>query len=177
MEPYALRVDYLPASALALPGRLGLTRAPGRWVAGRDPDSDVRLREDVEAIARVHGAKVLVTLLERFEIAELGDLDGEARRERLRWIHYPIADMWAPTDLASARRLVGRILHALERGHDVVVHCWGGVGRAGTIAASCLVARGTPPAEAIAIVRAARGRAIENAAQERFVREFGGDLE
>ncbi|WP_243338342.1 cyclin-dependent kinase inhibitor 3 family protein [Anaeromyxobacter soli] len=177
MEPYALRVDYLPASALALPGRLGLTRAPGRWVAGRDPDSDVRLREDVEAIARVHGAKVLVTLLERFEIAELGDLDGEARRERLRWIHYPIADMWAPTDLASARRLVGRILHALEQGQDVVVHCWGGVGRAGTIAASCLVARGTPPAEAIAVVRAARGRAIENAAQEHFVREFGGDAE
>lgn len=173
MDSYALRVDYLPASALGLPGRLGLTRAPGRWSAGRNPDSDLRLREDVEAIARVHGAKVLVTLLERFEIAELGDLDGEARRARLRWIHYPIADMWAPTDLASARRLVARILNALERGQDVVVHCWGGVGRAGTIAAACLVAHGTPPADAMTIVRAARGRAIETEAQERFVGEFG----
>ncbi|WP_143828034.1 protein-tyrosine phosphatase family protein [Anaeromyxobacter sp. Fw109-5] len=124
----------------------------------------------------MHGAKMLVTLLERFEIAELGDLDGEARQARLRWIHYPIADRWAPTDLASARRLVVSILNALERGQDLVVHCWGGVGRAGTIAAACFVARGTPPADAIAIVRAARGRAIETAAQERFVREFGSHV-
>ncbi|WP_242344125.1 protein-tyrosine phosphatase family protein [Anaeromyxobacter terrae] len=145
MDSYALRVDYPPPSALDLPGRLGLTRAPGRWSAGLTLDSDLRLRADVEAIARVHGTKVLVTLLERFEIAELGDLDGEARRARLRWIHYPIADMWAPTDLA------------------------------GTIAAACLVARGTPPSDAMTIVRAARGRAIETAAQERFVREFGGN--
>jgi ADP-ribosyl-[dinitrogen reductase] hydrolase len=57
------------------------------------------------------------------------------------------------------------------------VHCWGGVGRAGTIAAACLVARGTPPEDAMAIVRKTRGRAIESAAQERFVCEFGGDVE
>jgi protein-tyrosine phosphatase len=174
-EPYALRVDYLPRTALALPGRLGLTRAPGRWSSGRDLDSDVRLREDLAAIAGVHGAKLLVTLLERAEIAELGDLEHEARRAGLSWIHFPIPDMWVPGDMDAAHKLVARIVRVLERGHDVVVHCWGGLGRAGTIAASCLVAQGSPSEEAIALVRATREGAIQTAAQEQFVRDFASE--
>lgn len=170
---FALRVDWLPQPALALPGRLGLTRAPGRWASGRVPDPDVWLREDLAALTGDHGAKVLVTLLERREIAEVGDLRREARRAGLAWIHFPIADMWAPTDMRAARRLVGKMLRALEGGENVVVHCWGGLGRAGTIAAACLVARGRPPAEAMALVRATRERAIQTATQEAFVAEFG----
>ncbi len=170
--PFALRVDWLPPAALALPGRLGLTRAPGRWAAGRSLDSDVRLREDVEALARIHGAKLLVTLVERLELAELGDLRAEARRARVAWVHFPIPDMWVPSDVAATRRLVGRMLRTLERGDAVVVHCWGGLGRAGTIAAACLVARGTPPRAAIAAVRAARPGAVQTDAQEQFVADF-----
>jgi hypothetical protein len=44
----------------------------------------------------------------------------------------------------------------MARGEDAVVHWWGGLGRAGTVAASCLVARGVPATDAIRIVRAAR---------------------
>jgi protein-tyrosine phosphatase len=170
--PYALRVDYLPREALPLPGRLGLTRAPGRWSAGRAVDSDLRLREDLAALAEVHGAKVLVTLVERQELAELGDLRREARRARLTWIHFPIPDAWVPSDVGATRMLVDRLLRALERGEDVIVHCWGGLGRAGTIAAACLVARGTAPAEAIAVVRATREGAVQTFAQERFVHDL-----
>lgn len=160
-------------SALALRGRLGLTRAPGRWAAGRDPDSDVRLREDLAAIAGAHGAQVLVTLLEQKEIAVLGDLGGEARRAGLEWIHFPIPDMWVPADGDAAHELVAGILRALERGENVVVHCWGGLGRAGTIAAACLAAHGCSPAQAIAVVRASREGAVQTAGQELFVKDFG----
>jgi ADP-ribosyl-[dinitrogen reductase] hydrolase len=169
---YELRVDFVPRAALALPGRLGLTRAPGRWEEGRDADSDVRLREDLDALATVHGARMLVTLLERAEIAELGALDVLARRAGLRWVHFPIPDMWVPSDVAATRRLVSRLLRALEEGEDVVVHCWGGLGRAGTIAACCLVASGCDPRRAIAIVRSARPGAVQSIQQELFVREF-----
>jgi len=173
---YSLRVDYLPRSALALPGRLGLTRAPGRWSPGRDLDSDVRLREDLAAIAGVHEAKVLVTLLERAELAELGDLDDMSRRAGLGWIHFPIPDMWVPADVAATRRLVRKILRALERGSNVVVHCWGGLGRTGTIAAACLVARGAPVDRALALVRAARPGAVETPAQVQFVRDLAATV-
>jgi ADP-ribosyl-[dinitrogen reductase] hydrolase len=166
-----LRVDFLPAAVLGLRGRLGLTRAPGRWAPGRSPDSDARLREDLEAIA-AHGARLLVTLVEPHELSELGDVAAAARGSGLRWIHFPIPDVWVPSDLAATRRLVARMLRALGRG-DVVVHCWGGLGRAGTIAACCLAARGLAPADAIAAVRAVRPGAVEVPAQERFVETFG----
>jgi ADP-ribosyl-[dinitrogen reductase] hydrolase len=171
-DPSRLRVDFLPPSALELPGRLGLTRAPGRWWPGRDLDSDARLQGDVRTIAEDYGAKVLVTLVERHELAELGDLGGVARRAGLEWIHFPIADMWVPRDVGAARRLVRRMVRALERGRDVVVHCWGGLGRAGTIAAACLVEHGVEPARAIELVRVARPRAVQTDAQERFVVDF-----
>jgi ADP-ribosyl-[dinitrogen reductase] hydrolase len=166
------QVDFLPLSALPLPGRLGLTRAPGRWWPGRPLDSDVRLREDLEAFAHEHGANVLVTLLERAEMAQLGDLRGSARRAGLEWIHFPIPDFWIPGDVGATRELVARLLGSLERGDGVVVHCWGGLGRAGTIAAACLVAHGVEPARAIELVRAARPGAIQSEAQERFVLDF-----
>src|SRR5512143_3044727 len=99
LTTFALRVDLLPPSALALPGTLGLTRAPGRWAPGRHLDSEVRLRDDLDVIANDHGARMLVTLIERSELVELGDLRREARRAGLKWVHFPIPDMWIPSDL------------------------------------------------------------------------------
>ncbi len=83
--------------------------------------------------------------------------------------------MWVPADMEATRRLVARMLAAVQRGEIVVVHCWGGLGRAGTIAACCLVARGVLPARAISLVRAARPGAVQSPEQERFVREFHRD--
>jgi ADP-ribosyl-[dinitrogen reductase] hydrolase len=140
--------------------------------AGRDLDSDVRLREDMAALAGVHRVKVLVTLLERSELAKLGDLRREARRAGLSWIHFPIPDMWVPANVDAVHGLVARIVRALEGGNNVVVHCWAGLGRAGTIAASCLVARGESPEKAIATVRTARPGAVQGSAQEHFVRDL-----
>lgn len=173
---FSLRVDFLPPGVVGLPGRLGLTRAPGRYAEGRSLDGDERLREDLEVIAGLHGARVLVTLLERFEIGELGDLRRAARRAGLAWVPFPIPDMWIPGDLAATRRLVRRLVDRLARGHDVVIHCWGGLGRTGTIAACVLVAAGRPPAHAVALVRAARPGAVQNDAQEQFVHDFAAAL-
>lgn len=174
--PYAPVVDYLPMTALGLTGRLGLTRVPGIWFPGRPLGSAVRLREDLESFARIHGARTLVTLLEPWEIGEIGNIEGEARRAGLAWIHFPIPDMSVPSSMKSARRLVDRILFALEAGENVVVHCWAGLGRSGLVAASCLVARGASPERAVEVVRAARVGAIQNADQERFVAEFAAKV-
>ena len=171
---FALRVDYLPHEALPLPGRLGLTRAPGRWAEGRGEDASLWLGEDLERLVRTYQAKVLVTLIQKHELDELGDLEAAARRAGLEWLHFPIVDVWIPDDMAATRALVARMLAALEQGKDVVVHCWGGLGRAGTIAACCLAARGTSPRKAIEHVRAVRPGAVQTYEQERFVSEFVG---
>ena len=58
----------------------------------------------------------------------------------------------------------------LRLGFDVLVHCRGGLGRAGTVAARLLVELGTSPDEAIRRVRDARSSyAVETAAQQAHV--------
>jgi protein-tyrosine phosphatase len=58
-------------------------------------------------------------------------------------------------------------------GGSVLVHCVGGLGRAGTVAACWLRSRGHGADDAIATVRRARSpRAIETAVQERMIRDF-----
>src|SRR6266568_3083730 len=132
---YVIPVDFLPPSALPLPGRLGLTRAPGRWAPDRSTDSHAWLREDLDALAGIHDAKVLVTLLQPHEIAELGDLKGAARRAGLAWLSFPIPDMGIPSDLTASRRVVDEILYELEGGH-AVVPCRGGAALTG-VSACC----------------------------------------
>ena len=56
-----------------------------------------------------------------------------------------------------------------ELGGKVLVHCKGGLGRAGLVAARILVERGVPPRAAIDAVRTVRPGAVETAAQERHV--------
>jgi protein-tyrosine phosphatase len=169
-----IRVDFLPSETHGLPGRLGITLAPGKFRPGLDPASDTLLRDDLRALRVVHGAQVLVTLLEEFEMTRLGisALLLTARRMRLRTIWFPIPDVTAPSDLTATARIVAEILDALSVGQTVVVHCRGGLGRSGTIAACCLVARGRGPAEAVALVRLARPGAVEVRDQEQFVSRF-----
>ena len=171
-SPYSLRVDFVSPEALPTPGRLGLTRAPGRYAEGRSFDSDERLREDLESIAQMHGASVLVTLLEQHEIAKLGRIDLAARKAGLRWRRFPIPDVHIPASITATGKLVSDLLRVLEQGETVVIYCWGGLGRTGTIAACVLVAAGSAPADAIRHVRAARPGAVEVASQEAFVHEF-----
>ncbi|MDQ0323699.1 protein-tyrosine phosphatase [Pararhizobium capsulatum DSM 1112] len=57
----------------------------------------------------------------------------------------------------------------VRSGRDVVVHCRGGLGRAGTIGARLLIELGMEPATAIRQVRAVRPGAIETSDQEDYV--------
>jgi ADP-ribosyl-[dinitrogen reductase] hydrolase len=64
----------------------------------------------------------------------------------------------------------GEALRArLRAGFNILIHCKGGLGRAGMIAARLLTELGVPPSQAIANTRNARPGAIETAAQEAFV--------
>ena len=169
---HPLRVDALPFGF----GAIGLTFCPGKTqddaLSGRWA-RDLAL--DLDALARWRCTEVL-TLVEPAELDELKVPDlGEAIRHRgWRWHHWPITDRAAPDERFLSRWSDEQAaLRARIRGDGrLVIHCKGGLGRAGTVA-TLLLAMETPEApidSLIAAVRKARAGAIETLAQERFLR-------
>ena len=159
-------------------GALGVTFAPGKKDPHALPAPWARdLSTDLDAIA-AWNVRAVVTLVEphEFELLGIPALGQEVRRRGMGWLHLPIRDVsvpesrfeetW-PTHSASLRE-------RLRSGDTILVHCRGGLGRAGMIAARLLVEEGMGPDAAIAAVRAARPGAIETVAQENWVR-FGPD--
>ena len=160
-----LRVDWV--GEVVGPGRLGMTLCPGRRDRARSLD------QDLDALVAA-GTTILLSLVtqEELEWAGVSSLRAEAERRGIRFWHLPIPDQGTPS-LGEARALVSDLVAALGGGGYVVVHCMGGLGRTGTIAACVLTERGMTARDAIAEVRRARSpRAIENPTQERFVAEF-----
>jgi protein-tyrosine phosphatase/nicotinamidase-related amidase len=163
-ETLELRVDWVRAGT---PGRLGLTICPGRRDRGRV------LADDLAAL-KAAGTELLVCMVPDDELRWAGAeaLPDAAEAAGLRFVHAPVLDQGVPTP-EHAAALVADVDAALRAGDDVVVHCMGGLGRSGTLAACVLVAHGLAPDAAIAAVRRARGpRAVESARQEHFVHAF-----
>ena len=130
---------------------------------------------DVQAI-KTWGATAVVTLIETEELLALqvADLGAVVRSAGMVWYHQPICDGHAP-DASFMRQwpaLCGDLLALVHQGSNVLVHCRGGLGRAGTVAALLAIETGMAPAAAIAAVRAVRPGAIETAAQEAFLRAY-----
>jgi len=109
------------------------------------------------------------TLPERKMPLNLGD---GIRRRGMEWRHLSIRDVSIPDGRFERAwpRQSREIRERLRAGDNVLVHCRGGLGRAGMIAARLLVDEGVDPDAAIAAIRAARPGAIETPAQEDGVR-------
>jgi ADP-ribosyl-[dinitrogen reductase] hydrolase len=154
-------------------GRIGITFCPGkydRYAMSGEWDRDLAL--DLDEI-RDWGAAAVVTLLEPKELVLLrveGLGEGILQRNMM-WFHLPIVDVSIPDERFEEEwEIVGEKLRSILRsGSGVLVHCRGGLGRAGTIAARLLMELGVEADVAIARVRAARPGAIETRAQEEYV--------
>ncbi len=155
-------------------GRIGITLCPGKT----DPDgmsgSWARdLDTDLDAIAH-WGASAVLTLITGEELDHLSvhGLPRAVADRHMEWMHAPIPDGCPPgRDFEDAWVVAGEAMRdRLRLGFDVLIHCKGGLGRAGTVAARLLVELGAPPDEAIRRVRDARSPdAIETAEQEAHV--------
>jgi ADP-ribosyl-[dinitrogen reductase] hydrolase len=154
-------------------GRIGITFCPGKKQPGALTGAwDRDLGLDLDAV-HAFGAAALVTLIEDHEIADLTvhGIGEETGRRHMDWLHLPIRDVSVPgAEFEQAWQAHGPGLRArLRDGFDVVVHCKGGLGRAGTIAARLLAELGMEPAQAIGKVRQVRNGAIETRPQEEYV--------
>lgn len=163
-------------SVPGVPGRLGLTICPGKkGPSAADHSWDRDIKVDVEAISK-WPARAVLSLLEDFELdlLEVRTLGETVRNSGMEWVHLEIADGEPPdqrfeSEWAMAFRKVWALLVA---GRNVLIHCRGGLGRTGTVAALILREAGASSDEAIKAVRAARPGAIETADQERYVHHY-----
>jgi len=88
------------------------------------------------------------------------------------WIHLPIKDVSVPNATFEREwEVIGEGLRArLRAGFDILVHCRGGLGRGGLVAARLLIELGSKSDDAIEQVRRARPGAIETREQENYVK-------
>ncbi|MGU3464247.1 cyclin-dependent kinase inhibitor 3 family protein [Methylobacterium sp. C33D] len=160
-------------SVCANGGRIGITFCPGKQgpsVFGPSWDRD--LTADIEVI-RAWGASSVLTLLEahEFDLLNVRGLPAAVRDAGMIWHHAPTPDVSVPgRAFDAAWRTIGpRLVAQLRHGQSVLVHCRGGLGRAGMVAAVLVIIMGEDPRRAIERVRAVRPDAIETAAQEAYV--------
>lgn len=171
-----LRVDLISSPPLPSPGRLGLYIAPGKQGLSLFGSAHARdLSPDLERL-RALGTHSLVTLLEDHEmdLLHIHPLLREAQAWALEALHLPIRDVDVPTaaQQAQVKNLACAIRVRREDGRNVVVHCRGGLGRSGILAACVLTLYCLPVDSAIDVVRSARAGAIETYAQEQYVRTY-----
>jgi len=160
-------------------GKIGITFCPGKIqhdaLSGRWKRD---LKVDIKALAQWNAAAVL-TLLEPHEIEALQvtDLGEEVRQRQMIWRHAPIQDVSVPSAGFETKwqTLGPELRELLSNGFNVLVHCKGGLGRAGMIAARLLVESGWEKQAAILAVRSVRRGAIETREQEDHVRQFKPD--
>lgn len=173
-DTHPIRVDFVPSNRLGLSGRLGLTFAPGKQNLGITGPWARDLELDLERLQRQYGTTVLISLLDlwEFDRLKIPHLRTAAVSRGIESWWFPIADGGVPDSMEEFRELIGRATHRLRLGQTVVVHCMGGLGRAGTVAACCGVACGLEPQAAIALVRETRPGAVERLCQERWIEEF-----
>lgn len=170
-HPLEILAVSIPSGA-----KIGMTLCPGK----KQPNAvtgpwDRDLEIDMEAL-EAFGTTLLVTLMEPAELVLAGvpapDLQAAARSRGIAWLHLPIADFQSPdhTFEMAWKDAFASIEKTLESGRNIVLHCRGGRGRSGMIAARLLVEFGMTPDKAIDVVRSANPLAMETATQESYVR-------
>jgi protein-tyrosine phosphatase len=103
--------------------------------------SDVRrARRKLEALLDA-GIRAFFDLTEEGELSPYADMLGELAAERHVAVAYdrvPIRDVGVPS-VAHLHTLLSRLEANVSRGTPSFVHCWGGIGRTGTVIGCWLV--------------------------------------
>jgi len=158
-----------------------------RIIAGEYPgDMDpVRAKDKINALLSAD-VNVFVDLTEDGELDPYESLlreEAEVHGASVAYVRLPIRDLRVPT-LEEMQHLQQALSDAEMQGKTAYVHCWGGVGRTGTVIGCHLVERGHSPEDALALVQQLFGEmspaklrahpkgSPETNAQREFVRQW-----
>ncbi len=157
---------------------------PGKLLAGEypgyatDPGTRLKMRRFLDL-----GVDTFIDLTEAHELhpyAPSLHLEAETRQQTVSHRRMSIRDLSVPPR-QQMRDILDNIDGAIAEGRTVYVHCWGGIGRTGTVVGCYLVRHGNSGDEALAEI--ARlwpnmekswrvSRSPETEAQHEFVRHW-----
>eukprot|EP01024_Parvocaulis_polyphysoides_P043018 TRINITY_DN3927_c0_g2_i1.p1 TRINITY_DN3927_c0_g2~~TRINITY_DN3927_c0_g2_i1.p1 ORF type:complete len:204 (+),score=9.09 TRINITY_DN3927_c0_g2_i1:173-784(+) len=162
-------------------GKIGVSYCPGKKFTKGDWKFDRDIKTDLKRLRQFYVFDVIVCLLGDYELRTLGvhNYANSVQNEDMEFIQFPIIEMRAPESMDQTMELLENIIQRLKNGQNILLHCKGGVGRAGTIAACLLLYLGVAKSvgNAIQIVRTRRCKnAVESYSQERFISRFSNYL-
>jgi protein-tyrosine phosphatase len=122
------------------------------------PRGNEWLEEDILNLKK-QGVQILVSLLDRNEIYELG-LEKEPElclQSGIEYVNFAIADRDIPKSDNRFRHFVGQLKEKIAVGSKMVIHCRMGIGRSTIIAGCLLIKSGYETDDIIAHISKIRG--------------------
>jgi protein-tyrosine phosphatase len=122
------------------------------------PRGNEWLEEEILSLKR-QGVQIIVSLLDRNEIYELG-LEKEPElclNHGIEYINLPIVDRNVPKPDSGIHNFIGQLKEKISAGNSMVIHCRMGIGRATIIAGCLLLKSGYKTEELIVHISKIRG--------------------
>lgn len=98
------------------------------------------------------GVRAFLDLTHPYELTHYSSTLSELATERAIQVEYKrmsIDDMGVPRSIEWMRTIQGQLVQWQKSGVPAYIHCWGGVGRTGTVVACHFVEQGLSPQEAL----------------------------
>ena len=121
------------------------------------------IEEDI-AFLKEQGIGLVVTLTEKPLTQNIGAFG-------LQNTHFPITDMSFPLP-SAANRLCMMVQELIQANIAVLLHCYAGLGRTGTMLACCLISQGRSPGSALEVIRSICPQYVQSQGQENFLTHF-----
>jgi len=134
------------------------------------PNSNKNLEEDIINFSN-QKVTVLVSLLTREESFDLG-LQKEKQlceKHAIDFVSFPIIDRSVPTEKQTIqiRELAKKLVEKINQNEKIIVHCRGGIGRAGMLCSAILIEKEISNQKAIEKISEARGLKIPDTEEQK----------